>query len=72
MDTDSPDAIVYYHSTTHGIPAHRLEYGQSSKYLAPPAPQVIRNLAIEIFTKWAGLFAAMGESVVHALVKQGK
>ncbi|WP_410003689.1 ParA family protein [Pseudomonas oryzihabitans] len=72
IDTVIPDAVVYCESATHGIPAHRLEYRQPSNRQAPAALQVIRNLAIELFPEWADRFTAMNESVVHALVKEGK
>jgi chromosome partitioning related protein ParA len=72
IDTVIPDAVVYCESATHGIPAHRLEYRQPSNRQAPAALQVIRNLAIELFPDWADRFTAMNESVVHALVKEGK
>jgi len=72
IDTVIPDAVVYCESATHGIPAHRLEYRQPSNRQAPAALQVIRNLAIELFPEWTDRFTAVTESVVHALVREGK
>jgi chromosome partitioning related protein ParA len=72
IDTVIPHAVVYCESATRGVPAHRLDYRQLTDRKAPPALQVIRDLAIELFPEWADRFTAMNESVVHALVREGK
>jgi chromosome partitioning related protein ParA len=72
LETAVPKAVVYRVASTHGTPAHRLEYRAPADRKAPAALTVFRKLAIELFPHWRERFEALTDDVVAQIVKEGR